>query len=47
MEHQGRYINTKDQLVNLLTKPFGRIRFLKLCSKIRMVQISYKTTHKT
>jgi hypothetical protein len=27
------YINTKDQLVDLLTKPLGRIRFLELCSK--------------
>jgi hypothetical protein len=41
------YINTKDQLADLLTKPLGRIRFLKLCSKIRMVQISHKTSHKT
>jgi hypothetical protein len=41
------YINTKDQLADLLTKPLGRIRFLKLCSKIGMVQISHKTSHKT
>jgi hypothetical protein len=41
------YINTKDQLADLLTKPLGRIRFLELCSKIGMVQISHKTTHKT
>jgi hypothetical protein len=41
------YINTKDQLTELLTKPLGRIRFLKLCSKIEMVQISHKTTYKT
>jgi hypothetical protein len=40
------YINTKDQLADLLTKPLGRIRFL-LCSKNGMVQISYKTMHKT
>jgi hypothetical protein len=40
-------INTNDQLANLLTKPLGRIRFLKLCSKIGMVQIFHKTTHKT
>jgi hypothetical protein len=33
------YINTNDQLVDLLTKPFGRIKFLELCSKIRMVQL--------
>jgi hypothetical protein len=41
------YINTKDQLADLLTKPLGRIRFLELCSKIGMVQISHKTTYKT
>jgi hypothetical protein len=44
---EAGYINTKDQLVDLLTKPLGRIRFLELCSKTRMVQISHKTTHKT
>jgi hypothetical protein len=41
------YINIKDQLVDLLTKPLGRIRFLELCSKTGMVQIFYKTTYKT
>jgi hypothetical protein len=41
------YINTKDQLADLLTKPLGRIRFLELCSKTGMVQISHKTSHKT
>jgi hypothetical protein len=41
------YISTKDQLADLLTKPLGRIRFLELCSKIGMVQISHKTSHKT
>jgi hypothetical protein len=41
------YINTTDQLADLLTKPLGRIRFLELCSKIGMVQISHKTMHKT
>jgi hypothetical protein len=41
------YINTKDQLADLLTKPLGRIKFLELCSRIGMVQLSYKTTHKT
>jgi hypothetical protein len=41
------YINTKDQLADLLTKPLGRIRFLDLCSKTGMVRISHKTTHKT
>jgi hypothetical protein len=41
------YINIKDQLADLLTKPLGRIRFLELCSMTGMVQIFYKTTHKT
>jgi hypothetical protein len=41
------YINTKDQRADLLTKPLGRIRFLELCSKTGMVQISHKMTHKT
>jgi hypothetical protein len=40
------YINTKNQLVDLLTKPRGRIKFLELCSRVRMVQLSHKTTHK-
>jgi hypothetical protein len=31
------YINTKDQLADLLTKPFARIKFLKLCFRIGMV----------
>jgi hypothetical protein len=44
---KASYINTKDQLADLLIKPLGRIRFLELCSKIRMVQISHKTSHKT
>jgi hypothetical protein len=41
------YINTKDQLADLLTKSLGRIKFLVLCSRIGMVQLSHKTTHKT
>jgi hypothetical protein len=41
------YINTKNQLVDLLTNPLGRIRFLVLCSKTGMVQIFHKTTQKT
>ena len=41
------YINTKDQLADLLTKPLGRIKFLELCSRTGMVQLSHKTTHKT
>jgi hypothetical protein len=31
------YINTKDQLTDLLTKPLGKIKFLELCSRIGMV----------
>jgi hypothetical protein len=41
------YINTKDQLVDLLTKPLRRIKFFVLCSRIGMVQLSHKMTHKT
>jgi hypothetical protein len=41
------YINTKDQLMDLLIKPLGRIKFFELCSRIRMIQLSHKTTHKT
>jgi hypothetical protein len=41
------YINTKDQLADLLTKPLGRIKFLELCSRIGMFQLFHKTTHKT
>jgi hypothetical protein len=44
---KARYINTKDQLADLLTKPLGRIKFRELCSRIGMVQLSHKTTHKT
>ena len=44
---KASYINTKDQLVDLLTKPLGRIKFFELCSRIGMVQLSHKTTHKT
>jgi hypothetical protein len=41
------YINIKDQLADLHIKPLGRIKLFELCSRIRMVQISHKTTHKT
>jgi hypothetical protein len=44
---KARYINTKDQLADLLTKPLGRIKFLELCSRSEMVELSHKTTHKT
>jgi len=44
---KASYINTKDQLADLLTKPLGRVKFLELCSRIEMVQLSHKTTHKT
>jgi hypothetical protein len=41
------YINIKDQLADLLTKPLRRIKFLELYSRIGMIQLSHKTTHKT
>ncbi|XP_066320082.1 secreted RxLR effector protein 161-like [Miscanthus floridulus] len=44
---KASYINTKDQLADLLTKPLGRIKFFELCSRTGMVQLSHKTTHKT
>ena len=44
---KASYINTKDQLADLLTKPLGRIKFLELCSRTGMVQLPHKTTHKT
>ena len=33
---KASYINTKDQLTDLLTKPLGRIKFLELCSRTGM-----------
>lgn len=44
---EASYINTKDQLADLLTKPLGRVKFLELCSRIGMIQLSHKTTYKT
>jgi hypothetical protein len=41
------YINTKDHLTDLLTKPLERIKFLELCFRIGMVQLFHKTMHKT
>ena len=41
------YINTKDQLADLLTKPLGKIKFLELCYRTGMVQPSHKMTDKT
>jgi hypothetical protein len=38
---------TKDQLADLLIKPLRRIKFLELCSRFRMTQLSHKTIHKT
>jgi hypothetical protein len=40
------YINTNDQLDDLLTKPLGRIKFFELCFRIGMIQLSHKMTHK-
>jgi hypothetical protein len=42
-----RYINTKDQLADLLTKPLGKIKFVELCSRSGMAQLSHKTMPKT
>jgi hypothetical protein len=33
---KARYISTKDQLADLLTKPLGKIKFLELCSRSGM-----------
>jgi hypothetical protein len=44
---KARYISTKDQLADLLTKPLGRIKFLELCSRSVMAQLFHKTTPKT
>ena len=44
---KASYINTTDQLADLLTKPLGRIKFLKLCFRIGLAQRSHKTTYKT
>jgi hypothetical protein len=44
---KARYISTKYQLADLLTKPLGRIKFLELCSRSGMTQLSHKTTPKT
>jgi hypothetical protein len=41
------YINTTDQLADLLTKPLGRIKFFELCTRIGMTHSSRKTTYKT
>ena len=43
---KASYINTKDQLADLLTKPLGRIKFLELCYRTGMVQSSHKAMHK-
>jgi hypothetical protein len=40
---KARYMNTMDQLADLLTKPIGRIKFLKLCFRIGMAERSHKT----
>ncbi|WVZ83899.1 LOW QUALITY PROTEIN: hypothetical protein U9M48_030994 [Paspalum notatum var. saurae] len=37
---KARYINTKDQLADLLTKPLGRIKFLELRSRTGMPAIN-------
>jgi hypothetical protein len=39
---KARYINTKDQLADLLTKPLGRIKFFELCYRSGMTQLSHR-----
>jgi hypothetical protein len=41
------YINTKDQLADILTKALGRIQFEELCSKIGMTKIAKPEEAKT
>ena len=41
------YINTQDQLADLLTKSLGRVKFQELRARIGMVQIPQKAPHKT
>jgi len=41
------YINTQDQLADLLTKSLGRVKFQELRVRIGMVQILQKAPHKT
>ena len=33
------YVKTEDQLVDILTKPLGRVRFQELRTKIGMVEV--------
>nr|CCI55340.1 PH01B019A14.9 [Phyllostachys edulis] len=44
---RANYINTQDQLADLLTKSLGRIKFQELRARIGMAQIPHKETHKT
>ena len=41
------YINTQDQLADLLTKSLGRVKFQELRARIGMIQIPHKASHKT
>jgi len=41
------YINTKDQLADILTKALGRIQFEELRSKIGMIKIAKLEETKT
>ncbi|WVZ59946.1 hypothetical protein U9M48_010027 [Paspalum notatum var. saurae] len=43
---KARYINTKDQLADLLTKPLGRIKFLELRSRTGMRSSADQSLHK-
>jgi hypothetical protein len=42
----ANYINTKDQLADMLTKALGRVKFQELRSRIRMIQIPSSKAHK-
>jgi hypothetical protein len=41
------YINTKDQLADILTKVFRRVKFQELQSRIGMVQVPSNKAHTT
>jgi hypothetical protein len=44
---KASYINTQDQLANLLTKSLGRVKFQEFRARIGMVQIPQKAPHIT
>jgi hypothetical protein len=44
---KAAYINTQDQLADLLTKSLGRVKIQELRARIGMIQIPQKTPYKT